>query len=59
MKSIHLICSRRKSAETNSAAAGFFHIGGFSARRIYFRRIFGETKFFGGGGGIRRLGGLD
>jgi len=29
-------------------AAEFCFSGGFSASRIFFRRIFGGTKFFGG-----------
>ena len=44
--------------EKNPAAAAFFVLGGYLASRIFFRRIFGAIKFFGGGGQIRRLGGL-
>jgi hypothetical protein len=36
-----------------------FFYGGFSASRIFFRRIYGATKFCGGGGQIRRLRGLE
>jgi len=41
-----------------SAAAEYFFSADFRPAEFIFRRIFGGTKFFGGGGQIRRLRGL-
>jgi hypothetical protein len=41
-----------------SAAAEYFFSADFRLAEFIFRRIFGGTKFGGGGGQIRRLRGL-
>jgi hypothetical protein len=55
---VHTLHHRRKRAGKKSGGGRIFVLGGYSASRIFFRRIFGAINFFGGGGQIRRLGGL-
>jgi len=46
-----------KAPQFFSAAAANFLFGGFSAIRIFFRRIFGHRCFFGEFGGYSAAGG--